>query len=155
MARSEQVEIRMCIIIRSPVPGVMHSLQDRAGNPVDPRRSMRGEPLSFELPIRVGPGPKFYGDQVRNGGGDRRFVYIGIGKQAGDAASCWDRRMKVDIHSIPVSVLHTAATLGGIEGTIGGTGTDGSPACATVPVGEWRASGGGAPTRDMKNRRTG
>ena len=63
----------------------------------------------------------------------RRFVYIRIGQYAGDAASPWARRMKIDIHDIAQDLLDRAATSGGvIETTITGTAPDGTPSCATV-----------------------
>ena len=139
MSRLEQIEIRMRLVVEGPVPGVMHSLQDKTGAPVDAKCSISSEPLSFEFPIRVVSGPKFLGEHVRNGGAERRFVYIALGKQAGDAASCWDRRMKIDIHSIPTTLIDAAAKRSVLEGTVYGTGADGSPVCATVPVKAWRA----------------
>ncbi|MBL8648831.1 MAG: hypothetical protein JNL35_00310 [Sphingopyxis sp.] len=135
MARAEQHEIAMRIVIDQPVAGVRHSLQDKDGGPIDPKASVAGEPLSFDFTIRVGPGPKFYGDQVRREGPQRRFVYIRIGTLAGDPASPWNRRMKIDIHDIGQALLDTAAKGGRrIALAVNGTGKDGTPACATVAV---------------------
>ena len=63
-----QTEIRMRLMVDGPVPGVLHSLQDKKSKPVDPKLSASGESLSFDFPIRIGPGPKFYGEQVRSEG---------------------------------------------------------------------------------------
>ena len=122
----------MRIVIDDPVPGVFHSLQSKDGHPLDPKRSTGGEPLSFEFPIRFAEGPKFFGDQVRREGPERRFVYIRIGQSAGDCASPWSRRMKIDIHDISVALLEKAAAGGVVEIRVDGTAKDGSPACATV-----------------------
>lgn len=138
MAKPPQTELRMRLVIEDPVPGVLHSLQDKKGAPVDARRSAAGESISFGFPIRVAPGPKFYGEQVRSEGPERRFVYIAVGKQAGDHASCWARRMKIDIHTIAQALLDAAAVAGHLEGVVAGTGKDGGPACATVPAKSWR-----------------
>ena len=128
-----QSEIRLRIIIEQPVIGVFHSLQAKDDRPLDPKASRSGEPLIFEMPIRVGPGPKFFGDQVRREGPVRRFVYIRIGDLAGDPASPWSRRMKIDIHDIDPALLDRAVDGGGvIELIVSGTGKDGTPACATV-----------------------
>ena len=133
MARADQTEIRMRIVIENPVPGVLHSLQSGDSIPLDPKRSQVGEPLAFDFPIRVAPGPKFFGDQVRREGPERRFVYIRIGTAAGDCLSPWTRRMKIDVHDIPQDLLDLAiAGEGVIETVIQGTGKDGTPACATV-----------------------
>lgn len=132
MTKADQTEIRMRILIEQPVIGVLHSLQAKDGHPLDPRVSHGGEPLAFDLPVRIAPGPKFFGDQVRREGPERRFVYIRIGQSAGDPASPWSRRMKIDIHDVDQGLLDSAATGGTIEITVNGTGKDGTPACATV-----------------------
>lgn len=140
MARPEQTEIRMRLVIEGPVTGVVHSLQDKRSVPVDPKRSTSGEPLVFDFVVRVAPGPRFYGSQVRSEGPERRFVYIAVGKQAGDATSCWDRRMKIDVHTIPQPLLDEATREGRLEAVIAGTGVDGEPACATVRPSSWRVA---------------
>lgn len=108
MARADQSEIHMRIVIERAVAGVAHSLQGKDGEPLDPKRSSGEEPLTFDFPIRVAPGPKFFGDQVRREGPERRFVYIRIGQLAGDPASPWSRRMKIDIHDMPHDLLAEA-----------------------------------------------
>ena len=65
MARADQVEIALRIVIEHPVMGVLHSQQGKDDQPLDPKCSREGEPLVFDFPIRVGSGPKFFGDQVR------------------------------------------------------------------------------------------
>jgi hypothetical protein len=87
MAKRDQTEIAARVVIENPVPGVLHSLQDKDGHPLDPRQSNNGEALSFDFPLRVSPGPKFFGDQVRREGPDRRFIYIRIGTAAGQHGS--------------------------------------------------------------------
>lgn len=134
MKRADMTDIAMRIIIDRPVPGVLHSLQSRDGGPLDPQRSGDGEPLAFDFRVRVGPGPKFLGDQVRPEGPTRRFVYVRVGQAAGDHASPWSRRMKVDIHDIDPALLARAAAGGIIVTAIYGSAKDGSPACATVPA---------------------
>jgi len=134
MARADQTLLNFRIIIQQPVSGVLHSLQDKDDTPLDPKSSQQGEALLFDFPVRVGSGPKFFGDQVRREGPERRFVYIRIGQLAGDHASPWSRRMKIDIHDIDTALLERAAKNGGvIETVVNGTGKDGTPACATVP----------------------
>ena len=125
----------MRIVIERPVIGVLHSLQDKDGGPIDAKMSAAGEPLTFDFAIGVELGPKFFGDQVRREGAKRRFVYIRIGALAGDPASPWSRRMKIDIHDMPAALLDAAAKGGKrVALVVGGTGKDGTPACATVAV---------------------
>ncbi len=133
MKSTDQVAVRMLIVIENPVPGVLHSLQSKAGHPLDPKLSASGEKLTFEFPVRIAPGPKFFGDQVRREGPTRRFVYIRIGQSAGDPASPWSRRMKIDVHDIEPALLDRAIKSAGvIQLTVDGTGKDGTPACATI-----------------------
>ena len=132
MARSDQHSLCMRITIERPVPGVLHSLQSGDNLALDPKHSAEGESLRFDFPIRIAPGPKFFGDQVRREGSVRRFVYIRVGQSAGDHASPWTRRMKVDIHDLDPALLARAVEGGTIELTINGTAKDGTPACATV-----------------------
>jgi hypothetical protein len=130
--RAGQTEMRLRIVIEQPVVGVMHSLQSGDDRVLDPKASLAGEPLVFDFPLRVAPGPKFFGDQVRREGPTRRFVYVRIGQSAGDPASPWSRRMKVDIHDLEPALLAGAAAGGVIEIAVNGTGKDGTPACATA-----------------------
>lgn len=81
----------------------------------------------------MAPGPRFLGDQIRSEGPVRRFVYVRIGDLAGDAASAWSRRIKIDIHDIEAQLIAQAADGGMIiETAIEGTGKDGSPTCGTA-----------------------
>ena len=133
MAKADQVEIKLRIVIENPVDGVWHSLQSKDGHPLDPQRAA-GQPLEFEFPIRVAPGPKFFGDQVRREGPTRRFVYIRVGQSAGDHSSPWSRRMKIDIADLDQDLLDAAIARDSmIEIVVNGTAKDGSPACATIP----------------------
>jgi hypothetical protein len=109
----------MRLVVEKPVPGVAYSLQDKASAPVDTKVS-KGAALSFDFSIRIADGPKFYGEHVRSEGPERRFVYI-------------------DIHSLSPALLDKARAGKVLEGTVTGTGKDGTPACATVPTKAWRA----------------
>ena len=140
MTRPPQTEILMRLVLERPVAGVLHSLQDKKSRPVDAKASTSGEPIAFDFPVRIAPGPKFYGEQVRSEGPERRFVYIAVGAQAGDPSSPWSRRMKIDIQDIPQRLLDEAAQGGRLEGTILASAADGSPACATVRPIAWRAA---------------
>lgn len=128
----------MRLTVERPVAGVRHSLQDKASKPVDARTPAAGEDLSLDFAIRVADGPKFYGEQVRSEGPERRFVYIAVGQQAGDPDTHWSRRMKIDIHDIPQPLLDAAMAGGVLEGRFAGTGPDGTPACATIRPIAWR-----------------
>jgi hypothetical protein len=134
MGNADQTDIRMRIVIDRPVVGVLHSLQAKDGGPLDPKRSLAGEPLVFDFVVRISPGPKFLGDQVRREGPVRRFVYVRVGEAAGDPTSPWSRRMKIDIHDVERDLLDRASLAGVLVITVCGTARDGTPACATVPA---------------------
>ncbi len=138
MARLPQTEISMRLVVESPVAGVFHSLQDKRSAPVDTKQSDDGAPLAFDFPIRIAEGPKFFGEQVRSEGPERRFVYVAVGSQAGQHVCEWSRRIKIDIHDIPQALLDAAARGGVLEGRFNGTGKDGTPACATIRPISWR-----------------
>lgn len=139
MPRPEQIPIRMRLVVETPVPGVAYSLQDKESQPVDAKTS-KGASIVFDFPIRVADGPKFYGEQVRSEAPERRFVYIATGQQAGQKDSCWSRRMKIDIHTIPIELIARAKAGKVLEATVNGTGSDGAPACASVRLTKaWRA----------------
>ena len=126
--------VTLRLIIDDPVPGVRYSLQ-KDDMPFEPRTAGDG-PLAFELPVTLHPDGRMTGPFVRREGPQRRFVYIRIGTSAGDHASAWSRRAKVDIHTIPAALLVPGARL---EVHLPGRGKDGSPACATVrSVTGWR-----------------
>ncbi|MCZ4348033.1 DUF5990 family protein [Devosia neptuniae] len=114
MAKTDQTVLDLRIVIENPVIGVLHSLQAGDDTPLDPKRSREGEALVFVFPIRVGPGPKFLGHQVRREGPVRRFVYIRIGQLAGDPSSPCSRRMKIDFHDIAPELLDRAANEGAV-----------------------------------------
>ena len=132
MAKRDQTEIAARIIIENPIPGVLHSLQDKDGRPLDPKQSRSGKPLAFDFPLRVSAGPKFFGDQVRREGSERRFVYVRIGTAAGQMSSPWSRRMKIDIHDTDQQLVDRAIGGSTLELVVNGTAKDGTPACATI-----------------------
>jgi hypothetical protein len=130
-------EIRLRLTIDDPVPGVAYSLQTRKSEPVGAVVAGDG-PLSFDVPVRVAPGPRFLGEFVRSEGPERRFVYIAIGAQAGDAGCAWSRRAKIDIHTLPHDLLDRALAGEVLESRLPGRDKDGGPACATLrPPAGW------------------
>jgi hypothetical protein len=138
MATGQTITLRLTI--QDPVPGCAYSLQDKKSQAVG-QVVAGGGPLSFDVPVRVAPGPKFLGEFVRSEGPERRFVYIAIGGQAGAGASPWSRRAKIDIHTLPVDLLEQALAGKVLEARLPGRDKDGGPACATVrPLGPWRVA---------------
>jgi hypothetical protein len=129
--------ITLRLTIRDPFPGVAYSLQNKKSEPVGRVVAETG-PLSFDVPVRIAPGPRFLGEFVRSEGPTRRFVYIAIGRQAGAHAMEWTRRAKIDIHTLPDD-LEQVVDGKVLEAVLPGKAKDGGPACATVrPLEAWR-----------------
>lgn len=130
--------ITLRLTIADPVAGVAYSLQDKANMPVEPRIAGDG-PISFDVPITLSDDGRLTGTFVRREGPSRRFVYIAIGTSAGQHASEWSRRAKIDIHDIPADLLTQAREGRLLEVVLPGRAKDGGPACATVrPLQSWR-----------------
>ncbi len=136
MAAGQSITLR--ITLEDPIPGVTYSLQDAKSAPVGPMVATDA-PLSFDVPVRVEPGRRFLGPFVRREGPARRFVYVASGEQAGDRASPFSRRVKLDIHDLPESLLQKALAGHILQARLPGRAKDGGPSCATLkPVGGWR-----------------
>lgn len=130
-----EATLTLRLTIADPVPGVRYSLQQDDA-PLDPVTATDA-PLSLEVPIKLAADGRLLGPFIRREGPERRLVYIRIGQSAGDCASPWTRRAKIDVHDIPMAMRTPGAIL---EVTLPGRARDGGPACATVrPTLGWRA----------------
>lgn len=102
----------------------------------------RGD-VTFDFSITVSDNgksaPNFGGDFVQ-GTPARRFIYIDVGTYAGQKNTPWSRRMIVLLNDITRAQINRALKPGHrLSATIQGTGKDGGPSCATVPVmGGWK-----------------
>lgn len=64
-----------------------------------------------------------------------KYVYVNIGKQAGDPDSRWDRRVKVPLAGLSTALLQLAIERdAALEVGYWGIRRGGTPACATVPL---------------------
>ena len=124
------------IILESPPAGVDFGLQKGSGRNyevVQKQRSKTGD-LRFEFDARVKEGkdgqPVLLGPFVQ-GPTQERFAYLDIGTYAGQADSCWSRRLKVPLRGVTWDVVKQASR-GVLETRVPGTGKDGGPTCATV-----------------------
>lgn len=130
--------ITLRLTLADPVPGGRYSLQ-KDDLPFEPVTATDAA-LSFDVAVRLSDDGRLLGPFVRREGTVRRFVYIRIGQSAGDHASPWSRRAKIDIHDIPADLLTLARAGRVLEIVLPGRGKDGSPTCATVrSTTGWRA----------------
>lgn len=133
------MEVAFRITVLDPPPGVVFRLQRGQSELIPPSQESERS-ISFDFTLRVEGGPRLLGPFAQ-GPPASRFVYVNSGKRAGQFDSCWDRRAKVPLTGVTASLIDQAAALPGavIETQIAGTGRDGGPSCATVPlVGGWR-----------------
>jgi hypothetical protein len=127
------VEQLLRIVVVAPPPGVTFALQRGKGDLVLPSRSTPNQ-LIFDLTVRVRADvqPNFLGPFAQGPRG-ARFVYINSGTSAGQANTPWSRRAKVPLAGITWPLIRRAKGQL-LEARIAGTGSDGGPACATVPL---------------------
>lgn len=130
----------MRIVVEAPPPGVRFAVQRGKLDLLEPSAE-HPESVQFELSLRVGsPLPdesaNFVGEFAQGPPADR-FIYINSGTLAGQADSCWTRRAKLKLASIPRHIVETALSTGEgtIEARVLGTMADGSPVCASVKPG--------------------
>ena len=107
----------------------------------------------FDCDARVRPNlrtgePTFLGDFV-HGLPDERFLYLSWRPkdcqplQPAMGFSSWTRRMKIHLSGITWQQIEEATQVGGVlEASVQGTGKDGGPSCASVPLlgGGWAIS---------------
>jgi hypothetical protein len=137
-------ELALLIVLENPPAGVDFGLQKGSGNnyeTIQTQRSSKGD-LSFTLSVRVGEGkdgqPNFLGPFAQ-GPPQQRFVYLDIGKCAGQLDTQWSRRLKIPLYGITWELIKKGKPL---EARVPGTAKDGGPNCATVkPFAGWKVSG--------------
>lgn len=140
------VEVSLRIVLESPPIGVDFGLQLGKGadyKTVQTQKS-KGEDLCFEGAVTAkgyrGDGPPNFLGPFTQGPPAGRFLYIDIGKSAGQPSSEWDRRLKVPLGGITWDMIERVAADPHLvlEARLPGTGRDGGPSCATVhPVHGW------------------
>jgi hypothetical protein len=132
-------DIIVRIVLISPPVGVDYGIQRGKGSdyetlylqrPTNPRAQ-----IVFDVPISVTESEgalNFGGPFVQGKTGDR-FLYVDIGKYAGQRNTTWARRMKVPLGNITWTLIEQASKSGkAIETRIPGTAKDGSPTAAST-----------------------
>ncbi len=136
--KEEQLSLEITVL--SPPPGVGYCLQ-KGKNGMAGYQLSSGNDLTFRLLVRLGTrkdgGPNFLGEFTQGSPQDR-FVYVNIGGDD-DRPDGWHRRAKVKLSGITMPLIKECQRKGGLlSASFEGTGKDGTPACASVPlVGGW------------------
>ena len=138
-----ELQLPIRVIVENPPPDVTFSVQrGRAGDLLGPSASAKGN-LTFEFSIRAANeagAPNFLGPFVQGPKGGR-FIYVNSGTLAGQGDSPWTRRAKLHLSSVGWKLVRKVVSTRGavLEGRIAGTGRDGGPASATIPIiGGWQ-----------------
>ena len=141
----KEAEVRLRIVLVAPPTGVDFGIQEEKDNEytnIHKQRSNDAD-LTFEFTVTVKDNrddglPNFLGPLAR-GSMTGRFIYIDIGKCAGQFDSCWERRIKVPLGGITWEMIEKSSTKLVLEAQLPGTGKDGGPSCATVkPTEGWK-----------------
>jgi len=143
----DSLSLNLRIVLVRPPAGVDFALQKGRGanyETVQTQRSSSKDP-HFEFSVHAidrgrGERTDFRGPFVQ-GPKDGRFVYIDIGTYAGQADTCWSRRLKVPLSGISWKMVEqvTSDERSILETRVPGTGKDGGPSCATVkPFPGWK-----------------
>jgi hypothetical protein len=142
-----EVELRLRIVLIAPPAGVDFGLQEGKANnyvTIQKQRS-KGKDLTFECAVTVKNNrddglPNFLGS-LTQGPTTGRYIYIDIGKLAGQKDGVWERRIKVPLTGIiweMIQVVDADSTLV-LEAHLPGTAKDGGPSCATLhPAQGWQ-----------------
>lgn len=130
-------ELAIRIIVEDPLAGVSVALQ-RGRDAIALPTTTTSTHLAFDFSVRLGKPqangqPTFLGPYTQ-GPPATRFVYITIGRRAGQPTSPWDRRAKVPLAGIPNALITAVLSTPGkrLAVRIPGCGVDGGPICATV-----------------------
>lgn len=142
----KESEVRLRIVLIAPPAGVDFGIQDGKGHDYKTIHTQRSKDtdLTFEFRVTVKDNrddglPNFLGP-LAQGPATNRFIYIDIGKSAGQIGSCWERRIKVPLEGITWDMIEKASTKFVLEARLPGTGSDGGPNCATVkPIEGWKS----------------
>ena len=147
-----ELHVRLRIVCLSPPDARRHDaefgLQDNSTTAdwvIHPGQVQPNGDVHFECECRVRPQPRtgtpnFLGPFV-HGGSAQRFLYLSWRPQnwrpgrPEPACPTWVRRMKVHLSSISAAQIAQAQKTGGVlEASVAGTGRDGGPNCASVPL---------------------
>jgi len=144
-----EAELHLTIILETPPAGVDFGLQQGKGNDYQTIQKQRskGDDLTFDCVVTVKDNrddglPNFLGP-LTQGPPTARFIYLDIGRLAGQSDSIWERRIKAPLSGITLKMIKQvmADPELSLEARFPGTGKDGGPSCATVhPKGGWKVT---------------
>ena len=135
ITRKKEAEVQLRIVLVAPPAGVDFGIQEGKGNDYQTIQKQRSKDadLTFEFTVTAKDNrddglPNFLGP-LTQGPATERFIYLDIGKLAGQSASCWERRIKVPLGGITAEMVEKVSTDPKLvlEARLPGTGKDGGP----------------------------
>lgn len=123
------------LIVTEPLPGVWFAMQRGRSELLPP--TALPDALVFDFPVQVdfSKDPPSLTGEFTQGPPAKRFVYVNSGTYAGQSGTSWSRRAKIPITGISASLAREAiAKSGKLLARVRGTGKDGGPFCASVPL---------------------
>jgi hypothetical protein len=146
--RAADIEVALRVTLVRPPAGVQFSLGGTDDGKEHETKLSRGRDVPFDLVLRARGGKG--GEPFRmmgihaHGPPAGRFIPIGVGKLAGQSDSCWERVIKVWLTTITPTIVDEVSARKGarLVARVNGTGKNGEPVCATVPLldGGWKVS---------------
>ena len=132
-------EINLRIILEKPTADTDFGIQQGSGHTsvTLQKQKSTGEDLTFEVSVKVkssaDESPVFLG-AVTQGSPKERFIYIDIGRAAGQLDTLWSRRLKIPLKSITWELIQQLDTAqqAVLEVRVPGVGKDGGPNCGGV-----------------------
>lgn len=134
--------LQLRIVLIAPPAGVSFGIQDGKGNSYKTIQLQQssGDDVGFSCSVTGADGlPNFLGPLTQGPPNDR-FIYIGVGKLAGQISSPWERRIKIPLSGITWDLIGKVASNPKkiLEARFPGTSKDGGPSCATIrPANGW------------------
>jgi hypothetical protein len=146
-----EFELPVRVVLVDPPAGIDYGIQQGRGAQYETLfvQQRQRQDVSFDFAIAVADNradgePNFRGPIVQ-GPPTGRFIYVDVGTYAGQKNTFWARRMKIPLGCITWTLIKKARSKPGqrLIAKIQGTGKDGGPACATVPlIGGWAVGKG-------------
>ncbi|MDM0036928.1 DUF5990 family protein [Variovorax sp. J22P271] len=136
--RAERYDLPLRIVVEEPVRGLTLALQQGSAGKATllPPARASSSAVTFELEVTVDGSlpdgrPRLLGALVQ-GPPDARFVYLAVGKRAGQVESPWDGRVKVPLGGLGRDHIEQLPPGGRLVARIAGQSSKGAPALASV-----------------------
>lgn len=123
------------LIVTEQLPGVWYAMQRGRSGLLAPATSSGVLAFDFDVRVELSKDPPGVTGEFAQGPPTQRFVYVNSGTYAGQSGTPWSRRAKVPVTGIAASLAAEAiARKGRLQASVRGTGKDGGPFCASVPL---------------------